>query len=173
MSDYHTSSQPHSQGGQILRGFEASTGAPGNAFLIGYVYWWDHRAVAIDADDLGWRDQHGIVRDNPNFPSDVVAAIKANVIGAIKASFGTRYEIRPDRQLMFFLDQNDKQVLAGLQSWLPPGSVVEHIQSFTPSQDFLLLIAPPVGCDWLNAQVGEGTSALCTAANQLAPASNG
>lgn len=173
MADYRLSSQPHSQGGQILRAFENRTGAPGNAFMIAYVYWWDHRAVAIDAGDLGWRDQHGIVRDNPSFPTDVVAAVEANIVGAIKASVGTRYEIHPDQEMMFFLNQSDQQVLAGLQSWLPSGSTIEHIQSYTPSQDFLVLTAPSVGCDWLNTRVGIGASAQCTATNQVAPSSHG
>ncbi|MHB8626072.1 MAG: hypothetical protein ACYDEO_07705 [Aggregatilineales bacterium] len=173
MADYRESSQPHTQGGQILRGFEDSTGAPGNAFMIAYVYWWDHRAVAIAADDVGWHDQHGILRDNPKYPNDVVAAVKANIIAGIKASVGTRYEIRPDRQMLFFLNQNDQQVLTGLQGWLPSGTVVERIQSFTPAQDFIVLIAPPAGCDWLNDHVGRSVSALCPAANQSAPASSG
>jgi hypothetical protein len=46
---YIDSSLPHSEAGRILRGFAESDGGFGNAFMIGYPYWWDHRAVGIEA----------------------------------------------------------------------------------------------------------------------------
>ncbi len=165
MVDYIDSAQPHKQAGQILRGFEDSTGAPGNAFMIAYTYWWDHRALAIYADDLGWLDHHGILNDNGSYINNIVAAIKASV--------NSRYEFRPDRQILFFLNQNDQPTLAGLQAWLPAGSQVEYVKSSTQSRDFILLIGPPTGCDWLNSHVGEGASALCPTTAQAVPATNG
>src|SRR5262249_3300684 len=56
MADYRSSTLPHKQAGQILAGFSASTGAPGNAFMIAFKYWMDHRAIGIEAGEIHWPD---------------------------------------------------------------------------------------------------------------------
>jgi hypothetical protein len=160
MPQYKLVSQDHREAGQVLKGFEQSTGAPGNAFMISFRYWWDHRALAIEAGDLDWRLNNGIVGDN----------MMPNLLAAIRANIGTAHEIRPDRQLMFFLNQNDKDNLLSLQNWLPSGTTVERVQTDTPLKDFMILLSPPVGCDWLNQKVGPGMSALCPITNsQILP----
>ena len=159
MPQYKLVAQDHREAGQVLRGFEQSTGAPGNAFMISYAYWWDHRAVAIEAGDINWRLNNGIV-GNDMLP---------NLLNAIHANVGTRYEIRPDRQLLFFLNQNDTANLAQLKKWLPAGSIVERMQTDTPAKDFIVLLSPPVGCDWLNQKIGPGASGLCLVTSNPTP----
>ncbi|MBN2472413.1 MAG: hypothetical protein JXN59_16930, partial [Anaerolineae bacterium] len=41
---YAIAAQPYSQTGRILRGFADSNGSYGNAFMVAYPYWLDHRA---------------------------------------------------------------------------------------------------------------------------------
>ncbi len=147
MTQYRASTLPHHQAGGILKGFVASTGAPGNAFMIAYDYWWDHRALAIESGDPHW--PNGVYRDN----------YIQRLILMIKEAAGTTYAFRPDRQVMFFVNQNDAQVLAGLQAWLP-GATIEKITSFNAAHDFVLVIAPPVGCGWFEQNIG-ATSPVC------------
>lgn len=141
MTEYRASTLPHHQAGTILNGFAKSTGAPGNAFMIAYDYWWDHRALAIEAGDIHWNN--GILRDN----------YIQRIIQTIKENFGTSYAFRPDRQMLFFLNQKDNEVLAGLQAWLP-NSTVEKIKAFNSTKDFLILVVPPVGCQWFEQNIG-------------------
>lgn len=148
MPNYRLSTLPHRQAGQVLKGFEQSTGAPGNAFMIGYDYWWDHRALAIEADDIHWNN--GVERKG--YMERIIALIRQNA--------PTPYAFRPDRQMMFFLNQNDTEVLNGLMKWLPNGSFT-RISSFKTDKDFTLLIIPPLGCDWLNTTVGTNLSTQC------------
>src|SRR5690606_6540900 len=56
---YIDSSYPYSEAGQVLRGFVDSDGGFGNAFMIGFPHWWDHRAMGIDAGRPDW--PNGIV----------------------------------------------------------------------------------------------------------------
>ncbi len=145
---YRLSTLPHHQAGQILKGFMNSTGAPGNAFMIAYDFWWDHRALAIEADNIHWNN--GIIRDN--FVQRIVQMIQSNA--------GTPYAFRPDRQMLFFVNGIDQQTLDGLKAWLP-NITIEKITSFAPQKDFMLVIAPPVGCDWLNQNVPGVDSPVC------------
>lgn len=148
MTEYRLSTLPHQQAGHILNGFEHSTGAPGNAFMIAYDYWWDHRALAITADDIHW--DNGILRDS----------YIERIIQTIKVHAGTAYAFQPDRQVLFFVNQADQEVMQGLMAWLP-NATIEKITTFTPSKDFVIIVAPPVGCDWFEKIIGVGLSPVC------------
>lgn len=139
--NYRESTFPYKQAGEILRGFAESTGAPGNAFMVSWDYWWDWRALGIDAGDPWW--PNGIVRDN------LIPRIKS----FMSFTFGSRWELRPDRQLMFFLHPLDVDSLKALQETFPGGTVIP-ISTFKPTRDFVLYTAPPVGCDWMNENLG-------------------
>lgn len=152
MSEYRVSTLPHAQAGKIMKGFSDSTGAPGNAFMVAFPYWWDHRALAINAEDIAWNN--GVLQDN----------LQARLISMIQVNTSTpRYAFRVDRQVLFFLnvqDQASKDVLTKLF----PGIIyleqkasvdelaetlsVDQLRAYTEGRRFLVGIAPPVGCEW-------------------------
>jgi hypothetical protein len=136
MAQYRHSTFPYHQAGSILRGFNESTGAPGNAFMIAWPYWWDHRAVAIESGDPLWNN--GVLNDS------VIQRITEKMLGNI----GTPYEIQPDRQLMFFLNPQDSASLKTLQETFSGGSVIP-VEAFSPEKNFELYVAPPPGCAWV------------------------
>ena len=148
MPAYRVAAQPHQQAGMTLRAFVAETDAPGNAFVVAYARWWDHRAVAIESGDPDW--DNGILRDS----------VQANIVGRIKVNERTRYAFRPDRPVLLFLNQQDGALATTLAAWLPNGTI-RRVVSDIPPHDFLVLTAPPVGCAWLGANIGSGYAAGC------------
>ncbi len=142
MADYRNSTLPHRQAGHALRGFIDSTGAPGNAFLPAFPNWWDYRAVGIEAGDPHWAN---IIWRDPD--------LQENFFNLIKANIGTPYEIRPDRQLLFFLPPEDKEFADLLAQWFPNGLTMK-VAAYKPSRDYLMYVVPPVGCDWIIGRVG-------------------
>jgi hypothetical protein len=142
MGDYRDSTLPHRQAGHILKGFADSTGAPGNAFLPAYPNWWDYRALGIEAGDPHWGNI--IWRDPDTY---------GNFLDLVRNNIDTRYELRPDRQLLFFVNPDDQQFIDLLTKTFPQGTTTK-VAAYKPARDFLLYIAPPVGCDWMIANVG-------------------
>jgi hypothetical protein len=148
MAAYRASTQEHHRGGTILRAFIAEADAPGNAFVVAHPFWWDHRAVAIEAGDPQW--DNGIAVD------DLHAAIMAQII----RNNGTRYEFRPDRPVLFFINQRDLAVADDLRSWFASGDV-KRIATTSSERDFLVLTTQPAGCAWLRTTVGDARITAC------------
>jgi hypothetical protein len=145
MRYYRDSTLPYSQAGDILRGFSESVGSSGNAFMISYPHWWDHRALAIEAGDVRW--------DNGILETDMTQRL----VNHIKGNVRTPYEMRPDRQLMFFLHRNADESLAELQTLLP-GGVVTTVDAYNETRNFKLYVVEPVGCEWVRKHIGDDTS---------------
>ncbi len=129
---YTTSSPaPYTEAGRFLRGFADSGGSLGNAFMIGYPYWWDYRAMGIEAG----------VTDYPNgiySRTDVPAFIKT-------ASERTdKYRLDPDKDLLFFYHPADTDSGADLQKWFPAGTK-QLIHSYKPGDDFMVYRVPKLG----------------------------
>ncbi len=138
MAEYRNSTLPHAQAGKILRGFEDSTGAPGNAFMVAFPYWWDHRALAINAQDINW--DNGVLQDN--LQARLIEMIKRN-----SQDLKMRYRFRVDRQVLFFVNMNDKASMDVLTGFIPNIQFTK-VAAFAPVKAFLIGVAPPVGCDW-------------------------
>jgi hypothetical protein len=144
--DYRDSTFPYRQAGEVLRGFAESTGAPGNAFMIAWDFWWDYRAIGIEAGLIGW--PNGILRDD----------LLARITDYLRFNLGTAYELRPLRQMLFFTHYDDVESIAALREAFPGGEVIPY-QSFKPERDFQVYVAPPVGCAWMLenlSALGEG-----------------
>jgi hypothetical protein len=144
MADYRNSTQPHRQVGQIMRGFFASTGAPGNVYLSAYEHWWDYRAIAIEAgvphlENLIWRYEPGL---------------RENLLETMRKNIDGPYGIQPDRQLMFFANPQDTEWISTLGSMFPMGTMT-HVAAYKPSKDFIVYTVPAVGCDWVEKNVGQ------------------
>ncbi|MCE7948911.1 MAG: hypothetical protein DYG88_15930 [Chloroflexi bacterium CFX4] len=147
MRDYRNSTLPHRQVGLIMRGFAESTGALGNAFMIAFPNWLDHRALAIEAGDPQWGN--GVLRE------DVISRI----LDFLRFNMGTRFELRPDRQMLFFFNPADETLVEELSAVFPNGTVI-HIPAFKPDRDFNLYVTPPLGCEWVQ-QYLEQVSSYC------------
>ena len=64
-SGYLAASFPHSEAGQIVDGFAESDGAIGNAFSVGFPYWWDFRALGIEAGYPMWPNDGAPIETMP------------------------------------------------------------------------------------------------------------
>jgi hypothetical protein len=148
MDNYRQSTLPHHQMGQILGGFMNSTGAPGNAFMIAYPYWTDNRAIGIEAGDVHWNNT---LPTNDNFPQQLYDIMIRNI--------GTSYELHPDRQMMFFLNQNDAPMTKNIMATFPGGTLM-NIPSYNSTRDFKIYVSPPLGCAWVTSHLGN-TLASC------------
>jgi len=141
MRDYRNSTFPYRQAGTIMRGFAESTGAYGNVFMVAFPYWWDHRALAIEAGAPKWNN--GVLRE------DVIE----RVLNFLRGNIGTPFEMRPDRQMLFFFNPRDEKLVDELSPVFPNGVVI-RIAAYNSERDFNLYIVPPLGCAWMQETLG-------------------
>lgn len=134
---YLGSSLPYTEAGRVLRGFAESDGSYGNAFMIAYPYWWDHRAVGIEAGRTDW--PNGIVtrEDVPRFLAEAYT----------RADY---YRLNPARDLLFFYASEDKDTEAALRQWFPNGRSL-LVQSYQEDDSYRLYRVPALGIDGLLA----------------------
>lgn len=129
---YEASSLPYSQAGRILKGFAESDGGFGNAFMIAYMYWWDHRALGLEAGLTDW--PNGIISREavPSFLRD--SAERRD----------PRYRLDPTKDLLFFYAISDLETSAQLKSWFPQGHE-RQIVTYQTGDDFMLYRVPALG----------------------------
>jgi hypothetical protein len=130
-----SSPAPYSEAGKVLRGFADSGGSFGNAFMIAYPYWWDHRAVGIEAGLLDWPNGIVTLTDTPRFMYQ--ATQRSN-----------RYRLDPDRDLLFFYSLRDLGTDTQLMKWFPTG-YSQLITSDKPGGDFMIYRVPHLGTQGL------------------------
>lgn len=138
---YLVSALPYSEAGRILRGFAESDGAYGNAFMVAYPYWWDHRAVGIEAGRTDW--PNGIVNreDIPVFLAEAYWRTDA-------------YRLNPERDLLFFYSTEDDDTEAYLQQLFPTG-YSQYRQSYQADDDYKLFRVPYLDVEGFEAFVGQ------------------
>ena len=122
---------PHSEAGAILRGFIESDGAPGNAFSVGFPYWWDYRALGIEAGYPLWPNDGAPIESLPQKLADARRR-------------GDNLRLVPDRDLLFFINERDEESLAKLVEWFPNGRPM-FVQSYHPEDRFVLYRVPAPG----------------------------
>ena len=122
---------PYATAGQVLAAFVVVTDAPGNAFVIAWPHWWDHRAVGIEGGLQEW--PNGVV-EIEQLPDFLVRAMTRQ--GA--------YRLEPERDLLFFLSPEDEDSVARLQAWFPHGQLQQRY-SERARDEFLLYRVPPPG----------------------------
>lgn len=128
---YTQSTFPYSQAGRVLRGFAESDGAYGNAFLIAYPYWWDDRAVGINAGQVDW--ENGVLtRDQ--IPS--ILNIALNRTDSLR--------LEADKDLLFFYHPDDEETTAQLRDWFPEGHETFH-QTAAEGKSYLTYRVPALG----------------------------
>ncbi|MEZ4666825.1 MAG: hypothetical protein R3E39_02695 [Anaerolineae bacterium] len=129
----HSSPAPYSEAGHYLRGFAESGGSFGNAFMIAYPYWWDHRAVGIEAGITDWPNGIVTLNDVPNFL--FLASLKTD-----------EYRLDPTRDILFFFSQDDVATEAKLKEWFPTG-YEQRVQSYKVGEDFMTYRIPAPGTE--------------------------
>jgi hypothetical protein len=125
---YFQSWHPISAGGRILRGFAESGGAYGNAFILRFDYWWDYRAIAIEAGMVPGTWDHGDMALN-ELPQNMANAWTQP--GA--------HRLNPDRDLLFFYHRDDFEAEEQFRAWFPQGYVTT-----------VNVTLPPIGVDPLD-----------------------
>lgn len=140
---YLDSSLPYTEAGRILRGFAESDGSYGNAYMIAYPYWWDHRAIGIEAGLTDW--PNGVIssRDIPGFL--MLAYQKTD-----------RYRFDPNLDILFFYAAQDDETQRRLEELFPQGQW--HLRmSYQGDDDYKLYRVPALGQDRFNAWVNQHT----------------
>jgi len=128
---YTGSSLPYSDAGKVLKGFAESGGGYGNAYMIAFPYWWDHRAIGLEAGLTDWPNGIIALSDTPNF-----------LYLASQKSDG--YRLDPDRDLLFFYSIQDDETERQLKTWFPTG-YAQVFQSYQPEDNFKLYRVPALG----------------------------
>ncbi len=132
----NSSPAPYTEAGRFLRGFADSGGSLGNAFMIGYPYWWDYRALGMEA---------GVT----DFPNGIYSY--TDVPDYIKTAAGRndQYKLDPDKDLLFFYNPADTDSETELQTLFPNGTK-QVIHSYKPGDDFIVFRVPKLGAAGLN-----------------------
>ncbi len=131
-SSYIANSLPYSSGGQVLRAFAQQNGY-GNAFILAYPYWWDHRALAIDGGDIDWANTILSLDDVPSF-----------LLQSSQRNDSLRLDMTKD--LLFFYSPDDTQAQQWLLTTFPQG-YWENVPTYQPGHSFNLYHIPALGVD--------------------------
>ncbi len=146
---FMSSPAPYSEAGRMLRGFADSGGGYGNAFMLASPFWWDHRAVGLEAGLLDW--PNGIA--DPDGDSGPLLAVDDVPRFLYLASLKTdRYRFDPERDILFFYALTDDPAgsLEGDRTGprlreLFPSGYSQRIQSYKPGDDFNIFRVPALG----------------------------
>ena len=128
---YIEASYPYSEAGLVLRGFAESGGAYGNAFIIAYPHFWDHRAVGIEAGQPLWPNSILGLSDVPQFLGQAQQRADA-------------FKLHPNRDLLFFYSVDDRAASLQLHEWFPNGHE-QKVQSSHPDDSYMLYRVPALG----------------------------
>jgi len=130
---YIDSSLPYSEAGEILEGFAISDGSYGNAFMIAYPFWWDHRAIGIAGGRVNWPNGIVTLDDVPRFLSE-------------SQTRNDEYLLDIERDLLFFYNVEDEETQEQLRIWFPAGREL-RIDSYHDNDDFMIYRVPALGSD--------------------------
>ncbi|MEO8395263.1 MAG: hypothetical protein ABI700_19875, partial [Chloroflexota bacterium] len=130
---YIANSLPYSVGGQVMRQFALDNGY-GNAFILAYPYWWDHRALAIDAGRIDWANTILKLEDVPAY---------------LQQAFYRKDDLRlnPTKDMLFFYSPDDTQSQVWLQQNFPLG-YWQNVTTYQPGHSFNLYRVPAPGVDY-------------------------
>jgi hypothetical protein len=135
---YVLSAQSYSAGGDQLRSFAAGDQQGyGNAYILSYPYWWDHRAVGISGGAIKW--------DNTILTSQEIPTSLRNSL--LRRPNGV-FPLDPNLDLFFLVSPDDAEGLAWLISHFPTGLTTSH--ESTNGRSFLTYRVPAVGWEAIN-----------------------
>jgi hypothetical protein len=118
-TDYHFSYiyswKPYHEIAQPLREFAHGEGSFGNAFMVAWPHWLDHRILGTVAGDIGW-------------PNGLVT--REDLIPTIDRNQGTRYQYDPTKPLFVMFHVDDTETMTYLQALFPGGSLSLYQYSY-------------------------------------------
>ncbi len=128
---YRTASLPYTEVGRRLRGFAESDSSFGNAFMVAYPYWWDHRAIGIESGRMDW-------------PNGIVS--RQEIVGFLMdaSQRENEYRLDPEKDLLFFFSPQDTETQDLLQRFFPDG-YMQTIQSYQPEDSYVMFRVPRLG----------------------------
>ncbi|HEX7587420.1 MAG TPA: hypothetical protein VF478_03810, partial [Anaerolineae bacterium] len=112
--EYRLSAQNSSEVARVIHDFADSVGDLTHAYFIGYPYWIDGRAIAINLGNIEW---HNYTLDASDFLND------------------------PGTNLLFIVHPDDEANLKLLREYYPAGQT-KTIHSRTPGKNFLSFFVP-------------------------------
>jgi hypothetical protein len=159
-ASYAVSSYPYSEPGQMMREFVEQGGSFGNIFMIAAPYWWDHRAIGMEAGINDWPNGIAVRENTPNF-----------IYEAWQCRTGP-YRFDPEGDLLFFIRRYESSneewrqdaalTLTAVERWFPDGRLTEvtSYQTNTFSDDdFGVYHVPALGLvgmtTWVDAYTTE------------------
>ncbi|MFQ3566484.1 MAG: hypothetical protein SNJ59_05755 [Aggregatilineales bacterium] len=129
---YVLNAQPYRDAGRALRSVAQNIGGFGNAFIINRPFWWDHRAVGIEAGSF----------DFPNGVPDR-AQLGAYLAAAAQRQ-GSPYQLNVHRDIVLFYASDDTITHEWLVTVFPNGSWQE-METSRPGTTFRLFRIPAPG----------------------------
>ncbi len=105
---YSMSWKPYREIAKPLREFAQGEGSYGNAFMIAYPHWLDHRILGAMAGDIRW-------------PNGVVS--RERLPGMVAHNQGTPYQYDPTKPLFVMYHPDDVETAQYLQRMFPGGDV--------------------------------------------------
>ncbi len=136
---YQRTVLPYSEAGALLRRFAVDQGnGYGNAFMLAYPYWWDHRALGAEGGAIRWDNS---ILETDNIPRDLYNGLTRNP--------DDPFRLNPDHNLLFFLSPDDEAGLARLNEFFPNGETMLLV-SYN-NRAYVTFEAPAPGIDRLNA----------------------
>ncbi|NDJ60119.1 MAG: glycosyltransferase family 39 protein [Chloroflexi bacterium] len=129
--NYTLNALPYSDAAAVLRNFGESGGGYGNAFIIAYPYWWDHRALAIEAGEIAWPNT---IPERDDVPTRLRDA-------SLRES---EYRLNLDADLLFYYHPDDALTLNILQTWFPMGTGI-LMETSQPENSYYLYRVPALG----------------------------
>ena len=130
---YNQSWKPYHAIAAPLKAFAQGEGSYGNAFMVAYPHWLDHRILGAVAGDLRW-------------PNGLVT--REEILTRIAANEGTAYEYDPSRPLFVMVHPQDAETIAFLERAFPGGTTERYSYEYETetgwqSGEFLIYRAPP------------------------------
>ncbi len=117
----------------VMRDFAVDQGnGYGNVFILAYPYWWDHRALAIDAGKIDWGNTIQSLDDVPGYLQQAAARPNADL----------RLDVNKD--LLFFYSPEDALTQEWLQANFPNGEW-QNMPTYQPSHSFNIYRVPAPG----------------------------
>jgi hypothetical protein len=117
---YIYSWKPYHEIAKPLHDFAHGEGSFGNAFVVAWPYWLDHRILGAVAGDLRW--PNGLER-------------REDLVSTIHRNQGTPYQYDPNRPLFIMYNVDDAETTTFLQALIPGGTLVLYQYSYETQPD--------------------------------------
>lgn len=105
---YSASWKPYREIAKPLRTFAQGEGSYGNAFMVAYPHWLDHRILGAMAGDIRW--PNGLVE-------------RDDLLGTVRLNAGTAYAYDPQKPLFVMFHPDDAETAAYLMALVPGGEI--------------------------------------------------